>query len=330
MEATAPPTPPARKKIRLTRAEAYALELANPRRRRMMPGLIGLLVLLALGGGLLWHFQDSWLPFWPPGKSSAPATAPESAPGAENATSNRADDSGTTATATAPLSSELDFLSAVAWDHPRFQHGVRLFNQALDRYRSFAKNPQASELARQIEDGALEAASIFDEIRAKAPPAVPLADYIARCQQLVLETRRLVRPAPASPVAPRPAEPARANVPPFRPGEPWQHPDYLAGAILFNQALEQYKVFLADKSRMELLKPIEDLAFQAAKKFEALKGLAPAGVPLGDHITQCYKLISDCRRQHLEGVSAEPANPFSRGTTGPSRRPALPAYQPPP
>jgi hypothetical protein len=119
-------------------------------------------------------------------------------------------------------------------------------------------------------------------------------------------------------------------VPPHRPGQPWQHPDYLEGARLFNQALAQYKLFLANKSRTELLKPIEEDAFLAAKKFESLKGQAPDDVPLGDHITQCYKLVSDCRRLNLEGAHSGPEPPFDRSTTGPSRRPALPAYQPPP
>ena len=319
----APPAAP-RNKIRLTRAEAYALQLAAPRKKRRTFVAAGMLLVVVLGG-FLWHFRDSWLPYWLPETET-----PESAPDANEPASNQPNDSGVASPTTAPMGSELDFLSAVVWDHPHFQQGIRLFNQALDRYRQWATNPKPGELARQIEDGALQAAVAFNELRDEAPATVPLADYIARCQQLAYTTRELGPPGLVQPVAPsRPATPPRTEVPPYRPGEPWQHPDYLAGAKLFNQALEQYQLFLKDKSRTEFLKPIEELAFQAAKKFEALKSVAPEGVPLGDHITQCYKLISDCRRQHLEGGSAEPANPFDRGTTGPSRRPALPAYQPP-
>jgi len=87
---------------------------------------------------------------------------------------------------------------------------------------------------------------------------------------------------------------------------------------------------LANKSRTELLKPIEEDAFLAAKKFEAIRTQAPTNLSVGDHISQCYKLISDCRRQNLEEGSSATDQPRDRGTTGPSHRPALPAYQPPP
>ena len=327
MEAAQPSPPPARKKIRLTRAEAYAMGLRSPRKRKLAFSLGGLLVAVALGN-VLWHFQDLWLPYWLPAESSAPPAATPAVPDAVPAAAETAA-STDAATEAAPL----DFLSAAAWDDARFHSGVRRFNQALDRHRQFLRDRQPAALLPQIEEGAAQAARLFAELRPAAPAAVPLAEYAERAERLAAEARRLARPAPP-PAAPAPAPaggsaPAAASVP-FQPGQPWAHPDYQQGARLFNQALEQYKVFLADKSRLELLKPIEDAAFQAAKKFEALKGQAPEGVPLNDHITQCYKLISDCRRQHLEGANAEPANPFDRGTAGPARRPALPAYQPSP
>ena len=319
-------TPKAPKKIRLTRAEAYAMRISSPRKKKLTFGLIALLIAVALGN-VLWHFQDLWLSYWLPDPGSAAhvrVQAPDSKP------------SGSIPAAPAPeappaaLGLELAFLSAAAWDHPPFLQGVRLFNQALDRHRLFLRDPAQPALLTQAEEGALQAAQVFETLRADAPASVPLGDYMARCRTLVQEIRRLRNPPPpAAAMQPAPAPIARADVPPHRPGEPWQHPDYLQGARLFNQALEQYKLFLANKSRTELLKPIEEDAFQAAKKFEALKGQAPEDVPLADHITQCYKLISDCRRQHLEGASAEPDRPFDRSTTGPGRRPALPAYQPP-
>ena len=325
------PVPSSPKKIRLTKSEVYALQLSGPRKRKIAFGLVGLLIAVALGN-VLWHFQEFWLPYWfPAGEPPAPAVAPESPDQPESAAPGKPP---AAATAPARLDSQLDFLTAATWENPQFQQGVRLFNRALDLYRQAVRKPAAAA-PPQIEEDALQAARIFESLRPDAPAAVPLSGYVARCQQLVLEARQLGRPAAAQPrPAPgaAPAPPPRAVTPPPKPGEPWQDPDYLQGAKLFNQALEQYKLFLADKSRPELLAPIEEAAFQAAKKFEALKGLAPEGVPLGDHITQCYKLISDCRRQNLEGGEPESnsGKPFDRGTTGPSRRPTLPAYQPPP
>lgn len=325
------PTPASRKKIRLTRSEAYAMRLSSPRKKKLAFGLSGLLVAAALGN-VLWHFQDAWLPYW----------FPERVQSASMATDGSPDETGSAAASALPpeaasaparLDPRLDFLTAAAWDQPRFQQGVRLFNRALDVYRQAARQT-ATPAPPQIETEALEAARLFEELRAEAPAAVPLNDYVARCQHLVLAARQLGRPGPPPAPAVRPAgpppAPARADIPPYRPGEPWQHPDYLEGAKLFNQALAQYRQFLADKSQTKLLESIEATAFQAAKKFEALKGAAPEGVPLGDHITQCYKLIADCRRQNLEGAHSQGSDkPFPRGTTGPSRRPALPAYQPP-
>ena len=322
MEAAQPTPPPARKKIRLTRAEAYAMGLRNPRKRKLAFSLGALLVAVALGN-VLWHFQELWLPYWLPAEPPAPSAAAPTAARAEAETAEAA-------AAAAPETAPLDFLSAAVWDDARFHQGVRRFNQALDHHRQFLRDRRPATLLPQIEEGAAQAARLFTELRPAAPAAVPLAEYAERAERLAAEARRLARPAPPQ-TAPAPAAgSAPAAAVPFQPGQPWAHPDYQQGARLFNQALEQYKVFLADKSRAELLQPIEDAAFQAAKKFEALKGQAPAGVPLNDHITQCYKLISDCRRQHLEGANPEPANPFDRGTAGPARRPALPAYQPPP
>lgn len=328
-----PATPPARKKIRLTKSEAYAMGIPSPKKKRIAFGLVGLLILVALGG-VLWHFQDGWSPYWfPADKEIAVATQPVAA-------ESSAIDASTTLSADVPPPPPpapivLDFLSATAWDHPQFIQGVRLFNQALDRYRVFQRDRRPAELLKQTEDGALQAAVAFERLRADAPAAVPLAEYVARCQKLAVEARNFGRPpsalapAPAAAVAAPP--PPRPATPPPKPGETWQDPDYLEGAKLFNQALQQYTLFLADKSHAELLKPIEDMAFQAAKKFEAIQHSAPASVPIGDHIAKCYRLISDCRRQHLESAVPENGETAPRGkVVGPSRRPALPAYQPPP
>lgn len=330
-ESTPQPQPPptGRKKIRLTKSEVYAMQISSPRKKRIAFGLVGLLVLAALGN-VLWHFQDWWLPYWLPEQAAnVPATAPETEPTAAAVPTGN---SGPIAPAAAPAT--LEFLSATAWDHPEFRRGVRLFNQALDRLRAFQRDGGPRDLLQQIEDGALQAAAAFNRLRAEAPADVPLAEYVARGQKLALEARRLAQPAapaPAPAVAPPPRP--KPTAPPPKAGEAWQDPDYLEGARLFNQALEQYQSFLADKTRLDRLKPVEETAFRAAKKFEALQGLAPTNVPLGDHISQCYRLISDCRRQHLEAGSGDAGTDDggARGkVVGPNRRPALPAYQPTP
>lgn len=308
--------------------------MASPKKKRMAFGLVGLLIAVALAS-VLWRFQDIWLPYWfptdtdteqpvslpPKPTPAAPAGAAVTAPGVPT-TAER-------------LAVSLDFLSAAVWSDARFTQGVRMFNQALDRYRTFQHDHRPAELLQQAEDGALQAAVTFNQLQPEAPAEVPLADYIARCQNLATEARNLRVPAAARAAAvPAPAPvaaPPRTTTPPPKPGEAWQDPDYLQGAQLFNQALAQYKAFLADKSHLEMLKPIEETAFQAAKKFEAIQSQAPANVPVSDHISQCYRLIADCRRQNLESGNLEDAaTPNRARVVGPSRRPALPAYQPPP
>ena len=335
-EAPQQPPPTGRKKIRLTKSEAYALQISSPRKKRIAFGAVGLLIAAALAAAL-WHFQDRWLPYWLPEQEPAvPAATPEPMPAVESAAADAAAPAASAPIAPSEAPATLDFLTATAWDHPEFLRGVRLFNQALDRLRAFRRDGRPRDLLQQIEDGALQAAATFDQIRAQAPADVPLAEYVLRSHKLAQEARNLARPAavpaPAPAVAAPPPRP-KPTAPPPKPGEAWQDPDYLEGARLFNQALEQYKLFLADKSRLELLKPIEETAFQAAKKFESLQGLAPTNVPLGDNISQCYRLISDCRRQHLESGNTGGAaddEPGARGkVVGPNRRPALPAYQPP-
>lgn len=327
--------PPERKKIRLTKAEAYALSMASPKKKRVAFALVGLLIAAALGN-VLWHFQDHWLPFWFPEKAvEAPAAAPPAtATDALPPTAATA----TTGESVAPITdpTALDFLSATVWDDPQFLQGVRLFNQTLDRYRAEMSSPLPPVGLEQIERNALQAAAQFSALREQAPATVPLADYIARCQQLALSARRTLNPEAAATLAPPPPPPpARPTAPPepampLKPGETWQDPEYLLGANLFNRALAQYRAFLNNKTQAHLLKEIEDNAFQAAKTFEAIKPRAPEGVPIADHIAQCYRLISDCRRQNLERGAGAPATGGAQGNVvGPRHRPALPAYQAP-
>lgn len=329
MEEPSAPTSPIRKKIRLTKSEAYAMGISSPRKNRIAFGLVALLIALALGN-LLWHFQHLWLPYWLPQDDLAPDALQADADSQPHTPAT----STPTAAALAPaaLDPKLDYLSAALWDHPQFVQGVKTFNDALDQYRLFLRDEQNLSPLIRAEANALQAAQTFTAIQSEAPAAVPVGDYVLRCQMLVEHARRLGRSAGSAAIPPAASAKmasARLAAPPPRPGEAWQEPDYLQGAQLFNSALEQYKVFLADKSRTDLLKPIEESAFQAAKKFEALKGIAPTNVPVGEHISQCYKLISDCRRQTLEVDASDARAPNSRGTVGPSHRPALPAYQPP-
>lgn len=334
-EAPQQPPPTGRKKIRLTKSEAYAMQLASPRKTRLAFGAVGLLVAAVLGAAL-WHFQDLWLPYWLPDQAPAvSAAAPEPAPAAEAVPAVPAVPAATAPVAPAEAPATLEFLTATAWDHPEFLRGVRLFNQALDRLRTFRRDGRPRDLLQQIEDGARQAAATFDQLRAQAPADVPLAEYVLRSHKLAQAARDLARPAAvAAPTPSAAAPPPRPTptAPPPKPGETWQDPDYLEGARLFNRALEQYRLFLADKSRQELLKTIEETAFQAAKKFESLQSAAPTNVPLGDHISQCYRLVSDCRRLNLESGSiaggADDATGARGKVVGPNRRPALPAYQP--
>ena len=306
--------------------------MPSPKKKRIAFGLVALLIAVALGN-VLWHFQDLWLPYWFP--SNAEPAGPLVQTSAASATVTVATAPAASAPAAEALPITLDFLSATAWDEPRFLQGVRLFNQALDRYRTFLQDRRPVDLLPLIEESALQAAMMFDQLKPNAPASVPLADYVARCQKLATEARNLRLPAaarlaPAPAPAPAvPAPPPRAATPAPKPGEAWQDPDYLQAANLFNQALAQYKAFLADKSHLEMLKPIEDTAFQAAKKFESIQNQAPASVPISDHISQCYRLIADCRRQNLEsGADLENSDSTSHGrVVGPNRRPALPAYQ---
>ncbi len=333
MEESQPPPPTGRKKIRLSRAEAHALGLAAPRKKGIAFGSVSLLLAVALGG-VLWHFRDFWLPYWQAKTNPPPPAAPAMSGTEPLVAAESADAPKPPPPPVAlPHPESLDFLSAAVWDHPPFLQGVAAYNEALDRYRRFLTDRANLAPLLQAEESALQAGRIFAAIQADAPATVPVTEYAARCQSLLVEIRRLGQASSrsASSAGGGAAAPESQVASPPASGATWPAPDYLEGAKLFNQALEQYRLFLADKTRTELLKPIEEAAFQAAKKFEALKGLAPAGVPLNENIAQCYKLISDCRRQNLERAgSGTESGKSGRGTVGPHRRPALPPYQPPP
>ena len=97
--------------------------------------------------------------------------------------------------------------------------------------------------------------------------------------------------------------------------------------------MAQFNQYKTNLDQTNLLEPIEELARKAGEKFEVVKRLAAET----DHAEidrlrhQCYGLVSACRGARLsqgDRDSSSAAPTFDRSTTGPSRRPALPAYQP--
>jgi len=318
-------TPKKQKTIRLTKTEAYAMQMERPKKKKLTFFLVGGLIAAALGT-VLWIFQDAWLPYWFP-------TAEESGPVIEEVVSEGESPSPTesvTPPAAAALIIPLDFLSAATWDHPRFRQGVRLFNQALDRYHLFLASPQDMDLLAQVAEGTRQAGRVFQSLKPVEPSSAPLDHALDQCRRLlaaVQESRQKSASVKAPPTAPRPSPPR------IQAGEIEQHPEFQKGAGLFNQALDQFNQYKAQTTRKELLKPTEDLARQAAQTFEALKRQTPEQIhdEIDRYIHQCYGIVSACRQQQLEAEGAKSAvsGTFNRGTAGPSRRQALPAYQPP-
>jgi len=318
-------TPKKQKTIRLTKTEAYAMQMERPKKKKLTFILIGL-ILVAILIGLLWFFQAAWLPYWLPTDAESELAVESISPEEDVGLSPAPEFPPVPSTITVPL----DFLSATAWDHPKFHQGVRLFNQALDRYRIFRNSPANPELLAQVKDGVRQAGRTFQSLKPVEPSDAPLDHALDQCRKLraaVQESRKTLQAAPTAAVRPVAAKRIQA-------GELTQHPEYQKGAEQFNRALEQFELYKAHTSRKELLKPTEELAREAAQTFETLKRLAPAETydEIDRHIHQCYGIVSACRQQQLEseGAKAASAGSFDRGTAGPSRRPALPAYQPPP
>lgn len=152
--------------------------------------------------------------------------------------------------------------------------------------------------------------------------------------------------APTSFKAVVPGGPARSSTTSIQPSPPakstWNQEKFEAGRTSFNEAVRLYKQFQDDKTRQDLLKNIEDKAFNAAKIFESLRSdeTLPKDIPLEKYITTAYRLISDTRRQQL-GSAASSATPstsrhnpesFTPGAkgrvVGPQRRPPLQAPAP--
>ena len=127
MEETPPKEP---RKIRLTRAEAYAISLPGKRKKKVTFTAIGLLVAAALGY-TLWHFQEFWLPYWLPNEEPTPevATATDESTASTPALSPTESEP----VVAAPEERPLDYLSAAIWNHPRFHQAVSYTH--LDVYK---------------------------------------------------------------------------------------------------------------------------------------------------------------------------------------------------
>ncbi len=299
------------------------MQVSSPKKKRLTFWLVGLLAMAALGS-VLWIFQDTWLPYWV--SMIEPSIPADDIEQVVNESPAAADTTPSPSPAS-PAFVSLDFLSAAAWDHPQFHQGVRLFNQALDRYRLYQRNPQDMALLAQVANGTRQAGRLFQSLQPEAPASAPMDVPIARCRRLMAGVQKSRKTAM---IAAKPKAAPAAPAVRMQAGELEQHPDYQNGARLFNKALDQFNQYKANPSRKELLQPTEDLARDAAQQFEGLKRLAPAKThdELDRQIHQCYGIVSACRQQLLEAGSTK-SSPFDRGTTGPSRRPGLPAYQPP-
>ncbi len=290
-------------------------------------GAVGALVALILGI-VLWFARDSWLPYWQ--DRFAPADVPAAIPLPDDADVPLADAPAPEAPAPAaaalpdgplPDPATLTYFSAAGWPDESFRQAVRHFNAAFDSYRAFLADDTSSRPLAIAESEVLSTLNLLREIAPSAPDAMrgEIGDDYLAARSLLAEVRRLARSPGASAAEAAKRAPAAAPADPGATPKTWKNPDYLEGARAYNRAVAKYKEFLAGKAnKQSLLKEIEDDAYAAAKKFESLKGSAPAGIPLEDHITQCYKLISDCRRQQLGTPARQVPGPSSRAH--PARR----------
>lgn len=328
--------------LRIKRSDLKVLRRPpEPKKKKVAFALTGAGVALALAA-VLWFSRDSWIPFWqgvfPPADGGAGAPAAE---GGDEAVEGDGEVAGDADAAVAgaeeggganpmafdgplPPPETLTYFSAAGWDNESFRRAVRHFNAGFDAYKAFLADDTSSRPLAVAETEAIETLRLLRDVAGEVPEGMrtEVAFDVLEARSLLAEVRRLARdPGASASAAGRKAtpEPAAARDVASQP-KVWKNPDYLEAARAYNRAVAKYKEFLADKSgRQALLKEIEDDAFAAAKKFESLKASAPAGIPLQDHITQCYKLISDCRRQQLESP-VRPAGASARSR--PARRTA--------
>lgn len=219
----------------------------------------------------------------------------------------------------------LDYVSAAGWGDEDWLKAVKGFNQALTKYRE-------AMVAGGTERGTLEkigrvsdvAGERFAGLEGRAPGGVEIGYARAMARKLGDEVREVLASADRAKAEAERARAAARAAEAERMGEAgaglllqaneaaaeghavdpalWKA-EYDKAATRFNQALGFYKRFMKEKDAQATLLPqIEDLAFDAAKSFEAVRSVAGGAVPdIDAAINQCYRLISDCRRQSLEG-----------------------------
>lgn len=121
-------------------------------------------------------------------------------------------------------------------------------------------------------------------------------------------------PAAAAPVAETREEPeplkgaAEETVQPLKQrtaSDAWENSGFAEGAGLFNQALADYTEFQKTRSNPGILVSVEENCRKAISFFEAARPHAPAHIPVGNYITQCYGLISDVHLTRRVGDQAE-------------------------
>lgn len=327
--------------LRVKRSDLKVLRRHQmPRKKKVAFGLVafGVAVVLAC---VLWFTKESWLPFWQDVLPSSGAGDAVSADAGTAGSGDAADvaEAGGAAEAGAPTPvlaidgplpppETLTYFSAAGWGDESFRQAVRHFNAGFDAYRAFLADDTLSRPLAVAETETIAALKLLQEIAGDAPEGMrnEVAYDVLQARSLLTEVRRLARDPSASAGEAAKAAAAKPSAADAQLADGangskiWKNPDYLEAARTFNRAIAKYREFLGDKAgKQALLKEIEDDAFAAAKKFESLKPSAPAGIPLQDHITQCYKLISDCRRQQLES----PSRPDGSGNKGhPARRDA--------
>lgn len=331
--------------LRIKRSDLKVLRRPPmPPKKKVAFGLAasGVAVVLA---GVLWFTKESWLPFWQDvipasGDGDVGQVAAVADAGGEAAQDTDAGGEGTVAandgasvldlSGPLPPPETLTYFSAAGWGDESFRQAVRHFNAGFDAYRAFLADDTSSRPLAVAENETIAALKLLQEIAGDVPEGMrtEVAYDVLQARSLLTEVRRLARdPKASAGAAAKAAAVANSSAADAQLAEGangskiWKNPDYLAAARTFNRAVAKYREFLGDKAgKQALLKEIEDDAFAAAKKFESLKPSAPAGIPLQDHITQCYKLISDCRRQQLESPSSRPDASGNKGH--PARRDA--------
>lgn len=123
------------------------------------------------------------------------------------------------------------------------------------------------------------------EVRTAAPAS-------AGAKDLALSTR------PSKPAGPASEQTVR-----------WQHPAFLKGARLFNDALAKYKAYQATKQNPSVLPIVESQCREAIAAFESCRAFAPAEVDISALVDQCYRLISDVRQSTLVAPSPKASVP---------------------